>query len=244
MNRYIRFDDYPVREKVRPEEYDRWLFRILALCGKHRVRYILGVVPEKISLYQGASLLQAMNTFAPSGRVVMHGFTHAYDRPAMVAREMRAAGWDDMYKAFMTGGGEFSGMSIEECLLLARHGVLRLREFFGDLFDDNHFIAPFNRYTEPLVQALASEGCVRYIHGSDEARYGFDHRGIERVESHFKFGYDYAGAVAARLPAVLQAGEQITLHWFYDCTKRSHWEDEYSRLLDGLSKDPEYVTTA
>lgn len=239
VNRYIRFDDYPVREHFTVTDYERYLFAILRMCNERRVRYILGVTPMQVTGEQAERIAPVLNR--GSGKAVMHGFTHGYNSPAMLAREQKAGDWGAQYRQMMNDGGEFSGMSLEEVCRRYRDADKVMQMFFPATYDMQHFIAPFNRYTEDLVLGLND---VRYIHGSDEAEYTFNHHGVNRVVSHFKFGYDYAGEVVNRLPAVLKAGEQITLHWFYDVTKRPHWKEEYVRLLDALSKEPEYVTSA
>lgn len=238
-SRYIRFDDYPVGECLTHDEYRGWLFRCLRMCRERNVRYILGVTPGVLTLEQSTLILPELARES----VAMHGFTHAYNSPAMAARARKCGDWAGLYKQLMAVGGEFGGMTpavMQEWYIRAR--AMLSREF-GTCYDDRHFIAPFNRYTEALVEVLSENG-VRYIHGCDEAEYTFDHHGVQRIASHYHFGYDYAGEVVKRLPAVLNAGEQITLHWFYDCTKRPHWCDEYARLLDALAKESEYVTTA
>lgn len=238
-SRYIRFDDYPVCEYLTHDEYRGWLFMCLRMCRERRVRYILGVTPGVLTLEQSSLILPELER----GSVVMHGFTHAYNSPTIAARARKCGNWADLYKSMMANGGEFGGITpavMQEWYVRAR--AMLVREF-GDRYDDAHFIAPFNRYTEALIEVL-SENCCRYIHGSDEAEYTFDHHGVQRIVSHYHFGYDYAGEVVKRLSEVLKAKEQITLHWFYDCTKRPHWRDEYTRLLDALAKDPEYVATA
>jgi len=244
MKRYIRFDDYPVRELLTPQDYRNWLFYILRLCGKYRVRYILGVIPEAVSVEQARDLCAVMRENPGVGRVVMHGFDHAYQSPAMLAREQHAADWGNQYKQLMETGGEFAGLDADTCQKHADAGDARLHALFGELYDPTHFIAPFNRYTEAGVEGLARTGRIQFVHSSDEVDYKFDHHGLERVVSHFKFGYNWAEDVAATLPSVLRAGEQITLHWFYDCTKRVHWREGYDRMLQGLGKDADYVVAA
>jgi len=209
------------------------------MCSERGIRYILGVTPGILTLEQASLILPELKRSS----VVMHGFTHAYNSPAMVALGRRSENWTAQYRDLMEIGGEFGGMpraEIQEWYVRAR--AMMAREF-GTCYDDRHFIAPFNRYTEVLTEVLAENG-VRYIHGSDEAEYTFDHHGVQRVVSHFHFGYDYAGEVMKCLPEILKADEQITLHWFYDCTKRPHWKDEYTRLLDALAKETEYVAAA
>ena len=243
MKRYIRFDDYPVMENLKPAEYKDWLFYALRLCAKCRIRFILGVVPDAVTDEQAKALCEVLCE-RTTGAVVMHGFTHAYQSPAMLARKQRAGDWPEQYNEMLSCGGEFAGMSVEGCVASYARCHQKMAGLFGTHYNAEHFIAPFNRYTENLVIALDAGEQVRCIHTNDEVNYGFNHLGIERVMSHYKFGYDYAANVFGVLSQIRTAGEQITLHWFYDCTKRPHWRDEYDRLLRGLEKDSEYVVSA
>jgi len=227
-------------------EYDDTLFHALRMFNARRVRYILGVVPYEMTWLQAIALKAVMA--GGSGSVVMHGFSHGYASPALRAQQVQSAGWHAQYTTMMAGGGEFSGMSMERCDHdhLVSHKILQ--QSFGSLYDPAHFIAPFNCYTQALLDAL-DETEIKFLHTCDkeynEYKYaGLNYRNIKPVVSRLYRGYDYAGNVAGKLPDVLKAGEQITLHWYYDCYKKSHWKDEYARLLDALAKEPEYVTPA
>ncbi len=208
---YLRLDDYPYGTPRYGGHTREWCcekLRVIArVLERYAQPYILGV-PLLNLLPSDVELLN--DTVGPAGRVVMHGYTHGFER------------WSEVM-GLWAQGGEFAGASLEKllrCHAQAMHVAAQLESF-----DAQHFIAPFNVYTQTLLDALQRTP-VRYIHTTE--------RYYQRELQHGRItpvlgvpGYVYQAQPSAG---------QIVLHWALDAGVLSDEElpAAYERLCISL----------
>lgn len=212
--RVLRIDDYPMPNGV---ESRHIALEVLDILNDHNVPYLLGVVPDLL-VEQDFDLL---DKHLRSGQACMHGFDHAVHSPY----------WAHGIEKIWPLGGEFINMSediIEERFTKATKVLSRLKAFNPD-----HFIAPFNTYTQELVNVLDRHK-VTFLHTCDKEydSYNYkdmDYKSVKPVISLLTKTYDYASNVVNWL----HDPSQITLHWYYDC-QYSNWREAYTRLCIAL----------
>lgn len=216
--RLIRLDDFPYGH---PTGFTReWCYpRIAAVCrifNEHAIPFILGCVPMSLD---ATDILVLHKILPPHGRGVMHGFTHGFDFPASV--------WGAIEKTW-PHGGEFAGMGEEQ---IERRYLLSniIMQQLGGLYDPQHFVAPFNVYTQSLVRVLGRHD-IRYLHTADLEHGGpsyfanMEGGRIEAVVSEHNKTYNWVDHVVN----CLDNPSQITLHWSFDCQAYPDtWFDKY-----------------
>lgn len=224
--RLIRLDDYPYGVKTLQDR--EWVYpRIGGVCrilNRYEIPFILGCVPLYMTPHD-AAVLKAI--LPPHGKAVMHGFSHGFDLPEIL--------WGNIEKTWPLGG-EFMGMSED---MIERRYVLSdtiLSSGLGDLYDETHFIAPFNVYTHNLVRVLGRHG-VRYLHTADEEHSGaswfptVEGGRIEAVVSEHNKTYDWVDHVVDHF----DNPSQITLHWSFDCQAYpDDWWQKYEHFARKL----------
>ena len=220
---FVRIDDYPYGTPW----YDinacrKTLSQVFDIFEANQVPYVIGVTPELIDDFD----IELLNNKLNIGRAVMHGFDHAFGK------------WNKFKNIIYSWplGGEFKDMT--EMNIVDKYACSHEKMFAIKRFDDTHFIAPFNCYTQAAVSALAGMG-VKYIHTCDkefEAYHYADYyyqSNISPVISRWQRGYDFAFRL---LPRDLR-GEQITLHWMYDTRKDPDWIQNYHLLCAKIKKE-------
>lgn len=215
--RSIRLDDYPSGNPgYNLKDCRAAVSKALAIFEEYRVPYLLGATP----LLMDGSDIQFLNAHVKTGKVVMHGFNHAFGYPH----------WDritDIWPA----GGEFHDMTEAGILKDYRYGNNLLS--YVHRYDMEHFIPPFNCHTQAALNVLSKVG-VRYWHGCDEQwnAYGYadmEYHGMTPVISEYKKTYDYSHLVIRHL----DNPSQITLHWMFDKDHKG-WEDCYHALCQEI----------
>lgn len=214
--RLVRIDDFPYG---RPQYDPAWCLRMatkaLGILNEYGVSYMLGVIPAPTTDEQAECLCGALS---PNGRVCMHGFDHGFSLPY----------WPHMTKIWPRGG-EFVDMSTAQILAKLEAGDRWLDKHFGTWYAPEHFIAPFNTYTQAAVDAM-QEMRIVYLHTCDKEfknyRYAdMDYGGITPVISQYNKTYAFADTVIRHL----DNGSQLTLHWMFD-VQRKEWEYNYHAL--------------
>jgi hypothetical protein len=215
----IRIDDFPIcipgTDPAVAKRNLRAMFRVLSASP---VPYIFGAIPyccddEWMSFVK--------DNMAANGALCMHGFTHLHDR------------WSG-YSLTFQDGGEFAGMSVTDCANAYDSGADRLRHSAN--FDQSHFIAPFNNYTQALVDALNMRG-VRYLHTCDKEwnNYGYaklDYGAITPVIGRLYKDYHFARKIIQWLDHGGKT-EWVTLHWHYEFR---HFGDGWLHDLETLCR--------
>ncbi len=222
MIRPIRIDDYPYGTP----SYDiascrETLGRVFDIFELYHVPYIIGVIPLLIDQTD----INLLNSKLRVGSAVMHGFDHLFPK------------WGDYRPITLSWplGGEFAGMTFEQiggAFVRAQDMMIKI-----DRWDRTQFVAPFNTYTQDLLDYLLVAG-VKKIHTCDKEydAYGYtklDHHGIEPVISRWQQEYDFAFRLLDRS----LSGKQITLHWMYDVRHDKNWVANYQRLCAKLIKE-------
>jgi len=149
----VRIDDFPMGS---PQHYhphlwwndyrDRCLEWIVPF-EENEVDYIFGVSP----LLFNDGDIEFLDENIKKGRVVMHGFDHAFGI------------WNgDITRTWPTGG-EFSVLDYED-IQIKYEKCNSILENVGS-YDKTHFIPPFNSFTQPLLDFLSKETEVNTLHG-------------------------------------------------------------------------------
>lgn len=222
MSRYIRIDDFPHGDLKMYLSYDINYYKnkvssFLQIFEEEKIDYILGVTP----LVFNEDDVNFLNKYIINGRVVMHGFTHGFEKE-----------WDKIVDYWPTGG-EYSNSSKEEILLKYNKSNDILKNI--KRYDNEHFIAPFNCYTQNLIDILDEKG-VKFIHTCDKEwnNYNYnliDHKNITPIISKYNVTYAFADVVLKNI----EEDSQITLHWCYDC-QRHDWLDNYRKICQKLKE--------
>ena len=218
--RLIRIDDFPHGDLAMFQRYDHRFYRqkvsdALGIFEEKEVPYILGATPL---IFQKGDI-DFLNSVIKKGKVVMHGFTHGWELP-----------WHNI-TSYWKDGGEFANLSYKEVAKRYNKAIAIMKQV--DSFSEEDFIAPFNCYTQTLLDFL-KDTPVQRIHTSDEfwEPYGLDkleYYSMTPVISKFKITYDDADKVINNL----NDPSQITLHWCYDAQK-SNWLYNYQNLCDRI----------
>jgi hypothetical protein len=227
MTRLIRIDDYPYGKPDFNRKHSEYVVgTVCKIFNDHGINYILGVIPEMINEHDIDFL---KGVIGPTGKVVMHGFNHAFTKGVR---------WSEITTTW-SEGGEFSGMSMDVCRIAHSINDGKLKHYFGDMYDPKHFIAPFNCYTQELLDAL-QEREVQFMHTCDKEYHGFgyaklNHGRLTPVVSQYHKTYDYVNRVIDNL----DNPSQITLHWMFD-VKLKGWEQCYEHFANRVKRLREY----
>ena len=219
MSRLIRIDDFPHGDKTlfyasHNKDYKARVEYALMPFEEHGIDYILGVSPGILNDGDIDFLLDNVKT----GRVVLHGYTHGWERE-----------WGRITDCWREGG-EFEGQSIEEIKDNYWKGYDELKGLPS--FDPEHYIPPFNCYSQNFLDAIKDTPVV-YIHTCDKE---YDSYGLKELNTHgkkvviskYRSTYDYAHAVTNRI----NDKSQICLHWIYDSIGRNLYEDYKTLALE------------
>jgi hypothetical protein len=223
--RLVRIDDFPHGDKRMFLSGDHYQYRqkvrhALGIFEREGVPYILGASPL---LFQQGDI-EFLNSVVKEGKVVLHGFTHGWERP-----------WERI-TSFWRSGGEFADLLIEN-ISERYHKSLEIMNQV-DSFSEEDFIAPFNCYNQTLLDFL-KDTPVKRLHTSDEfwEPYGLDkmeYHSIVPIVSKFKVTYGDVDEVIKNL----HDPSQITLHWCYDAQKKD-WLLNYQLLCDKIIEGEE-----
>lgn len=222
--RTIRIDDYPSGNPGYDIRESRDVVRrALSIFEAHKVPYIFGVTPFPMNKED----VDFLNGLVKVGEVVMHGFTHKLEHTP----------WSTITDTWPKGG-EFYGMREWEIEMAYDFGHRFLKQIHR--YNPEHFIAPFNTFTQAAINALAPKG-IRYLHTCDKEwdAYGYsalDLKGVSPVIAKFQKNYDYAHRVVERLKADPSDESQITLHWCFD-KDHGGWEIAYHELCDFIREE-------
>ena len=215
--RLIRIDDYPYGKPQYDRDFCRkTIVRVCELLNAFGVKYMIGVIPFE-TLEEDAKVIRAH--LSPFGSVCMHGFDHGFSMKDM---------WANITQTW-PHGGEFINYSVSDFSAKYKNANLRMIELFGGVYDERHFIAPFNTYTQAVLDALQPTPVTK-MHTCDKEYFAYkyselDHGNITPVISQFQKTYDYADKVIHNL----DNNSQITLHWMFD-SMRKGWEQHYTNL--------------
>lgn len=222
--RTIRIDDYPDgMPGFNRAENQKIVRRALGIFESNRIPYYFGVTPFYIT-QDDADFLNSIVKF---GQVVMHGFTHKLDHKP----------WSTITDTWPKGG-EFAGMrewEIEASYDLGRRILRKVNKFTPD-----HFIAPFNCWTQEAVNALARRG-VKTLHGCSKEwdAYGYaamNYHGMQTIIAPYQTTYHDSHEVVRHLRENPEDESQIVLHWIFD-KNRLGWEGEYQDLCDFIREE-------
>lgn len=210
----IRLDDFPNGHRGREPDRDVLAF-ILKTFNAARVRYILGVSPL---LLQPGDVEWLNAHIGDTGAAVMHGWDHAFSWPG---------DWKNIAQCWREGG-EFGGAGKEA--LLARWGQCHKLLCAVKSYDPKHFIAPFNVYTQALLDALQSTP-VEQVHGMNTIN---DLCGLCRLfPGKLRIVLATDGVTYGRIWEAVNAYQPvsppITLHWIYD-SGQPNWQEGYRKL--------------
>lgn len=198
--------------------YRRNVRDALSIFEEYEVPYILGCSPL---LFRNGDI-EFLNSVINFGEVCMHGFSHGWEFEP----------WGSIATTWPKGG-EFMNMSkseIERKYQVSNSILSNVKRYTKE-----HFIPPFNCYTQELVDVLAEKG-VKYIHTCDKEYFEyhqtrFDYKGVKVVISEWQKTYANADVVLKNI----NNPSQITLHWCYDMM-RSSWRQDYVELCERVNK--------
>ena len=215
--RLIRIDDFPHGDLKMFMGGDKFLYRqkindALTIFEDNDVPYILGASPL---LFKEGDI-EFLNSVVDCGKVVLHGFTHGWEKP-----------WDEI-TSFWRDGGEFAGLTIEDIAERYQQAIQTMKQI--DSFSEEDFIAPFNCYNQLLLDFL-KDTPVKRIHTSDEFWEPYELNNMEPIISKFGVTYDYVDKVIENL----DDPSQITLHWCYD-RRDVNWLHNYQLLCDKIKE--------
>ncbi len=225
MTRLIRIDDFPHGDLRLYNFVDKTLYRekvssCLSILEENKINYIIGVTP--FILNNGDA--EFLNGLVKHGRVVMHGFTHGWEKP-----------WHNIKDTWSTGG-EFSGLSEAQIRIRYEkaHNVLKNIE----KYDEGEFIPPFNCYTQELLNVLHERGIKKIytcdIEWNQYEQFKMNYHGVEPIMSKYGVTYSDVNVVLENL----NDESQITLHWCYD-SKRKSWLRDYKTLVKKIKENKE-----
>lgn len=222
--RTVRIDDWPDgMPGYNRAENRQTLRRALTIFESNRVPYILGVTPFHMNR-EDADFLNSIVRF---GQVVMHGFTHKLEhRP-----------WSTITDTW-PHGGEFMGMRDWEIRASYDLGHKLLKQV--SRYNPEHFIAPFNCWTQTALDILSEKG-IKVLHGCSKEwdAYGYvamNYHGMKTVIPRYQTTYHDAHEVVRYLRANPEDNGQITIHWIFD-RNRPGWESDYQDLCDLIREE-------
>lgn len=223
----VRIDDFPfITERYDTGEILDRIETVCAAFNSFRVPFILGVIPAYLSANMGEKLRRLL---LPYGRAVLHGWDHALAKIPS----------GDLFEEFKRKGGEFAGQGYAEIEHNLGRGRDVLCDFVGrEAVDLTEYIAPFNAYTQPLLDALNMYG-VNRLHTCDLEfdAYGYkdlEYAHVTPVVAKLHHGYDFVSEVRKCLNDP-QCCHPVTLHWVYDI-RRPHWVENYRSLAQEISE--------
>jgi len=221
----IRIDDFPHGDKYlffyRDQDYREKVKSVLSIFELYEIPYILGVSPF---LLQDGDI-EFLNNLIKCGFVCMHGFNHGWDYEP----------WSNIVSTWKNGG-EFAGLPehiIEERYDLCDQILLKI-----DRYNREHFIPPFNCFTQELLNVLDKKG-IKFIHTCDKEAFLYSqhkmHFGSMKLVVS-EYGKTYADCKIV-IKNFDRFNSQITLHWCYDINDANyiHYYHELCKKL--LSKN-------
>ena len=228
----LRVDDFPhghkdqwnngriVNDSDTNLNFQNSLF-FIDIFEKNKTPFVLGVTPFLMT----EADVEFFNNNLKTGQVVMHGFDHGFS--------LREFGHWESITSDWKYGGEFKDLNKEDCLERYKNGHEFLKKIKN--YNPKEFIAPFNCYTQNLLDAL-QETEVETIHtqktqydefGYDKLNYG---KLKVNVASHELYNHS---------PVVLNelrngATGTIVLHWIFDSNQECY--NEISKFINQNSE--------
>ena len=219
----IRIDDFPhgdlaLHNQLRSQPgYDHrdHLWQFLQAFERRGVPYVLGVSPELINNHSDLFFLRGLQHC----EVALHGFNHGWHR--------FAARWQRITETWPLGG-EFAFATPAELRASMQRALHKLADF-----KLRKFIAPFNVYTQPLLDVLNEYGFEQLLGGEAGRQHGMhklDHGSLQ-LDLCLPPLYNDAHKILPHLPQAIANGSTITLHWIYEQPAHAaHW-DEIARQV-------------
>ena len=149
----VRIDDFPMGcpqhhcPHLWWDDYRDKCLEWIVPCEENDVDYIFGVSP----LLFNDGDIEFLDENIKKGRVVMHGFDHAFGI------------WTGNILDTWPHGGEFSSLTYDS--LRYRYELCNSILQKIDSYDETHFIPPFNSFNQMLLDFLSKETKVRILHG-------------------------------------------------------------------------------
>lgn len=204
----IRVDDFPhgdlaLHNQLRSQPgYDHrdHIWQFLQAFESRGVPYVLGVSPELINNHSDLFFLRGLQHC----EVALHGFNHGWHR--------FAARWPRITETWPLGG-EFAFATHAEL----RASMQRALHTLSD-FKLRKFIAPFNVYTQPLLDVLNEFGFEQLLGGEAGLQHGMhklQHDGLQ-LDLCLPPLYNDARKILPHLEQAIAADSTITLHWIYE----------------------------
>ena len=213
--RLIRLDDYPYGTPYYGGHTREWCLRqlkdILYALNKYNTRYILGI-PLLNLTDEDIGFLNGIVRFP--GAIVMHGFTHGFDR------------WETVPDRWAEGGEFWDRSEAELTELYAQTSAMGTRLWN---FNAAHFITPFNVYNEEIVRVLERAG-VKFLH---TGRAQYEKYGLDKIQTSMEVVITESKVTCGYIPEILknlQRPEQITLHWAHDAGNYENCTALYEEL--------------
>ncbi|UCF94866.1 MAG: glycosyltransferase, partial [Desulfobacterales bacterium] len=204
----IRIDDYPhgdlymyKRLKTDPGyDHREHIYAFLQGFEKHGVPYVLGVSPGLMNNESDRFFLRSLRYC----EVAMHGYSHGWHEFAET--------WSAI-DASLSQGGEFALASRKTIGDKIKRGL----ELLGD-FKISKFIAPFNVYTQDVLDVLNELGFRTIMGGKETVQFGMD------ALDHGDLDLDlclppFCGESTKVIPHLGEALDEqktITLHWIFE----------------------------
>jgi hypothetical protein len=203
----VRVDDFPSgspkswHPHIWYEDYKDKCLEWIVPFEENKIDYIFGVSP----LLFNDGDIEFLDENIKEGRVVMHGFDHAFET------------WPSNITTTWSAGGEFSGLDYED-ISLKYEKCNSILENIGS-YDKTHFIPPFNSFTQTLLDFLSKETEVKTLHGEKE----FFNKYLANLDIIFPDNIDFImpedGKDYANIETVISninIIEHPTLHWQFD----------------------------
>tara|TARA_R100000231_G_scaffold137406_1_gene113767 strand:- start:780 stop:1493 length:714 start_codon:yes stop_codon:yes gene_type:complete len=228
MKYLLRVDDFPHGHKDRWNEgritdnentnlnFQNSLF-FIDIFERNQTPFILGVTPFLMT----EADIEFFNKNLKIGKVVMHGFDHGFSLREFGQWESIVSDWEN--------GGEFKDLSEKECLERYRQADEFLKQIKN--YNPKDFIAPFNCYTQNLLNAF-QETEVETIHTqkTEYDKFNYNELNYGKLEVNISPNelYNHSPVVLDNL----KNGHTgtIVLHWIFDSNQECY--DEISKFIN------------
>jgi hypothetical protein len=227
---YLRLDDFPVGDYIQFRARGtlrRQLLDILTVLEELDVPYILAATP----LLFGPNDHDFLNSIVNRGKVVMHGFWHGFHNQERVHQN------------------DFAGMTHAEVIQTYNTA----HQIMGTVraYDPSQFVAPYNVYTQELLDvpnAVQSIGIIHASHINDQSisrtNRSLDFHGADVVSplacssvDFFVRAFDARGekpmqetATVVKEVAYGSGSLPLLLHWYTDAIWVNDYVNWYRRL--------------
>ncbi|RLB83758.1 MAG: hypothetical protein DRH17_00970 [Deltaproteobacteria bacterium] len=213
----IRIDDYPHGDLIiynrlladRSYDHRRHVYHFLRPFEERGVSYVLGVSPGLINRESDLFFLRSLHHC----EVAMHGFSHGWHEFAET--------WHSITETWPYGG-EFAHASREE----VREKIQRGLEILSD-FKIRKFIAPFNAYTQELLDVLNEFGFEMIMGGRQTLQFGMDRldHGNLQLDVCVPPLCNDSHKIIPHLDQAIVEQKTILLHWIFEqAANVSYWD--------------------